>query len=151
MFKRIETNIKYIDFLKVLDSNYQNLHVELDNIWQILIDNYLAEPSDRPMVKFKPIFKTKDDSTIYNNLLSNNSKVQTLINHMIESQFNFHGIFKVDSYKDFQDLILDVPETIVFDKNYIEKVNEGWQQVAKLISDLNASLIYFHYVRKENK
>lgn len=151
MFKRIETNTKYLDFLRDLDYNYENLHKELDDIWQVFIDNDFIEPSGRPMVRFKPLFKTKDDSTIYKNLLSNNDRAQTLINHLIESQFNFNGIFNSTTYEEFQDLILDLPETIVFDKNYIEEVNTGWQKVAKLISDLNASLIFFHYLRKENK
>lgn len=149
MFNPIVKNLKYIEFLRRIDNNYTVLSAEVDNIWQILTDNYVVLQKDVSHVRFKKIFSVRDDSTIYRNFISNGGKAETLLNYLIEVGFVERSIVRVDTFLNFEPIQIEIPETLVFTEDYITQINKDWQDIEKLINALNASLIYYGFKRKE--
>lgn len=150
MFNSITKNLKYIEYLKRIDNNYKTLSNELDNIWQILLDNYIVLQEDVSHVQFKSLFNIKDDSSIYRNFISNANKSEVVINYLIRVGFVEKSIVRVDTFLNFESIALKIPETIVFTEDYLAQINKDWQDIEKLINDLNASLIYYGLKRKDN-
>lgn len=149
-FKKIETNTPYPDFLKINDDNFKVVSNEMASVWKVLTDNYIVDPSIVPTSVFKPLYAIRDDSAIYKNWLYDFNKLETLINHLINKGFNKNDIIRTD-FSNFKVFTLNIPETIYFTKDYIDTVNKDWLKVSELIGDMNASLIFYGFKRKENK
>ncbi|MQS44236.1 hypothetical protein [Companilactobacillus mishanensis] len=146
----IEQPTKYIDFLKENDSNFTTVASELNEVWSILTDNYLVEENPNVDLKFIELYSCLDDVILYESLISNFKKLQNVINIIIEKGFLDNDIVQSTNFNDFKKLKINIPESLGMSQSYVDLINKDWKMVEKLLSNLNASLIFYGFKKGQN-
>ena len=143
-FRTIKEGTQYVDFLKINDDNFSDFISEMENIWDVLEENYLVKPEIIPNIVFRPLFGVKDDSRLYRDWIYNFNCLETFVNQLISKGFLKNDIVTPD-FQQYEHIFIDVPETIYFNKQYLDTINKDWLKVGEIITNLNASLIFYGF------
>jgi len=148
MFNEVQTNTKYVEFLKITDANFNTVKSTIDDIWLTLKDKSFVTESEVPEIKFTKLYKSDNDLVLYETIELDFADLRHYLNDLIDRGFNQKGIVDINNYNMFEHIKIDIPTDLGMSKEYEDLINKDWQQVDELFTNLKASLIYFGLERK---
>ena len=148
LFNEVQTNTKYVEFLKITDANFNTVKSTIDDIWLTLKDKSFVTESEVPEIKFTKLYKSDNDLVLYEAIELDFADLRHYLNDLIDRGFNQKGIVDINNYDMFEHIKIDIPIDLGMSKEYEDLINKDWLQVDELFTNLKTSLIYFGLERK---